>query len=297
VIADIDDTLVCSGGSEYFKGTWAGVDRRLPPSSIYPGIMQLFLELDLGLGKGSATGGEWTDDRIGSLVFLSARARTLSDWTERSNFAMFERLIQDHSLHTRPTLLTGDLGSVRAVWNDMVPMAMKKVLNFQQYVSLYPEFDYVFIGDNGQADVYVAEMISEWCRSHKSQLGRECRLRGCFIHQVQPKALTYRGPHTKYQGHRTEDHWQRLGIHFFRTYVGAATTAHQLGLLDVWGLHRVATRALSDLDHVAFVTDVQREAMAAELNEDLRLANGAFRESQHNVPQIAGIAKGELYAL
>lgn len=31
--------------------------------------------------------------------------------------------------------------------------------NFAEYVSLYPEFKHVFVGDNGQGDVKAAEMM------------------------------------------------------------------------------------------------------------------------------------------
>ena len=33
--------------------------------------------------------------------------------------------------------------------------------NFAEYVSLYPEFKHVFVGDNGQGDVKAAEMMVE----------------------------------------------------------------------------------------------------------------------------------------
>lgn len=33
--------------------------------------------------------------------------------------------------------------------------------NFAEYVSLYPEFQHVFLGDNGQGDVRAAEMMAE----------------------------------------------------------------------------------------------------------------------------------------
>ena len=33
----------------------------------------------------------------------------------------------------------------------MEPLAQKKAQNFLEFQSLYPEFDFVFVGDNGQA--------------------------------------------------------------------------------------------------------------------------------------------------
>ena len=39
-------------------------------------------------------------------------------------------------------------------------MAQKKFENFTEYYQLYPEFTHIFVGDNGQADVRAAELIS-----------------------------------------------------------------------------------------------------------------------------------------
>jgi hypothetical protein len=50
VLSDIDDTLKCSGG--HYP---AGLDRSLPAKAIYPGVLALFRELDLG----SNTEDEW----------------------------------------------------------------------------------------------------------------------------------------------------------------------------------------------------------------------------------------------
>ena len=35
---------------------------------------------------------------------------------------------------------------------DMEPLAQKKAQNFLEFQALYPEFDFVFVGDNGQGD-------------------------------------------------------------------------------------------------------------------------------------------------
>ena len=35
----------------------------------------------------------------------------------------------------------------------MEPLALKKYINLCEYLALYPEFQCIFIGDNGQGDV------------------------------------------------------------------------------------------------------------------------------------------------
>ena len=38
----------------------------------------------------------------------------------------------------------------------MEPLAQKKAQNFLEFQALYPEFDFVFVGDNGQGDARAA---------------------------------------------------------------------------------------------------------------------------------------------
>ena len=45
------------------------------------------------------------------------------------------------------------------VQGDSEPLAVKKFENFCEYLALYPEFSFIFIGDNGQGDVRTAEMV------------------------------------------------------------------------------------------------------------------------------------------
>lgn len=64
VLSDVDDTLYCSGGMYP-----AGIDKNYPKKAVYPGVLAFYRELDLGT-QGPE---EWQEDRVGNLVFLSAR--------------------------------------------------------------------------------------------------------------------------------------------------------------------------------------------------------------------------------
>ena len=143
VLSDLDDTLLCSGG--HYP---AGLDKRWPRKAIYPGVLAFYRELDLGTDEGDFR------SRLGNLVFLSARPHVFSDLAERSSYAKFAHLLQAKRLHTMPTLLTGDLktGGEMMLRGDMEPLAQKKAQNFLEFQALYPEFDFVFVGDNGQGD-------------------------------------------------------------------------------------------------------------------------------------------------
>jgi hypothetical protein len=60
-------------------------------------------------------------------------------------------------------------------------LLLLRLQNFTEYLSLYPEFSYVFIGDNGQADVRAAELMME---EHREQIDL------IFIHMVQVRRIT-----------------------------------------------------------------------------------------------------------
>ena len=67
-------------------------------------------------------------------------------------------------------------------------MARQKFRNFEEFSALWPECSFIFVGDNGQGDVRVGELML----SRQSLTGRKIseRVDGVFIHIVQPIELT-----------------------------------------------------------------------------------------------------------
>jgi phosphatidate phosphatase APP1 len=91
-------------------------------------------------------------------------------------------------LHTLPNLLPGDFSSLRSLAGHMDGIRDKKIANFESYMMLYPDFSFVFFGDNGQADHQVAE---EMLRRYPT------RISACFIHAVRPVPLDIRQVRTR----------------------------------------------------------------------------------------------------
>lgn len=86
-----------------------------------------------------ATGPEtWSADRVGNLVFLSARPHVYQDASEKHSYDMFKTLQANRGLHTSPSLLAGslDTGTKFIVAGQMEPLAQKKYENFQEYAAL-----------------------------------------------------------------------------------------------------------------------------------------------------------------
>jgi hypothetical protein len=129
ILSDVDDTLSCSGGSYP-----AGLDTSYPKKALYPGVLAFYRELDLG-----CTGPDlWNPDRVGNLVFLSARPHVYKDALEAHSYELFKRLRRDRGLYSSPSLLAGNLvtGGEFMVAGDMEPLAQQKFVNFQQYAAL-----------------------------------------------------------------------------------------------------------------------------------------------------------------
>ncbi|MCB9645828.1 MAG: DUF2183 domain-containing protein [Deltaproteobacteria bacterium] len=146
VLSDIDDTLKASIN-----------DKRYPKGTVYPGVRQLYLELDLG-GAGAG--------RVGDLGFLTARPE-------------IEGLAED--LWTRQTLKDAGLGHVTILSGDLAhafdhdAMAEKKAENFRAYHGVFPEYGVVFIGDSGQGDEAAGRAMLAGAPDH---------VRGVFIHDL-----------------------------------------------------------------------------------------------------------------
>lgn len=238
IVSDIDDTLTCS-----FGPSLAGIDQSYPPKTIYPGVLRFYRELDLGI---AGSDGEWDKDRVGNLVFLSARPHVYKDLAESKTFEKFKSLkCKDNGwrgMHTTPSLLAGSLetGSSFLFRGLMEPIAQKKFDNFREYSALYPEFKLVFIGDNGQGDVRAAEMILDSERhkeEHKKNLER------IYIHQVQPL-------HKTFATYAESKSLSSQNICYFLTYVDAALDAYRKRFIRCTGLRRICQAAIEDFINI-----------------------------------------------
>jgi len=222
VVSDIDDTLHSSGGA--FP---AGVDRRFPKGTLYPGMLSLLREVHAAVGS----------DGAGDLALLSARPHTYKDLTEQVSYAHFARLRRAGLLHATPTLLAGDLStSLKVVTSPgaaFEAVARKKFERFVEYARLYPDYDFVFFGDNGQGDVRTAELMLE----HATP-----RVLACLVHVVQPLEHTHGWAS---DGQLWE--WEAQGMRFYHTAAGAARHLYDQGLLGRSGMRNVAEAAAREL--------------------------------------------------
>ena len=125
-----------------------------------------------------------------NLVFLSARPHLYKELTEQKSYKRFRHFVSAGLLHKMPTLLPGRLlpGTKAFLLSPFMKSSSwrwvgdLKFSSFRSYSQIYPEYDFVFIGDNGQGDLYASELMEEFASA-----GGSCELRAVYIHQVQEK--------------------------------------------------------------------------------------------------------------
>lgn len=220
VLCDIDDTVIC-----------ALHDDRYPKGTIYPGILALLEALDRG-----------PDDEpfsTGDLTFVTARPGDALGIIENHTRSSLRRAgIATHSV------LTGTLSAL--VTHDL--MAGQKIANIDHYRQLFPEYRKLFIGDSGQGDVRVGELLLE-------RFGDVVDI--VVIHDVVGTPEDERATHAA------------AGIHFVDTYIGAARLMHERGLIAEAGLERVISESYAALDAIAWRSPEQRAAIQALLDRDV----------------------------
>jgi len=280
VLSDIDDTFICSGG--HFP---AGVDKRFPKGCVYPGVTDLYNELNRPNVATIESNVKARALQVGKnhykytchLVFLSARPHIVKDMSESMSYRFFQLLVNEKRLDAMPTLLAGKLRSsvlatVRAVvhWpNPWGPMGVEKYRCMRDYNRLHPDSPFVFFGDNGQGDVVAAEMAVSDDESERIR-----QMRAAFISEVQPLEST-----TTTLGDLTiaerRNWWQARRIFFVRSYVMAAVQAAKIGILSCDGLRRVCEGAGRQLEALIYVYSLQMldwKKIAKEHNEDIMSA-------------------------
>ena len=225
-----------------------------------------------------------------NLVFLSARPHLYKEVTEQKSYRRFRHYVSGGTLHRMPTLLPGKLwpGTKAFLLTPFIKtQAWKwvgeiKFKSFCDYTELYMEYDFVFVGDNGQGDLYAAEKMLEveWLKD---------RLKGVFIHQVLEQGKQLDGESVaKRLSMAGAFEVRELGGGgrkkpcIFNTYVDAAVSAYKMGMFNKDDMHQVACSAIEDFDdlralHPEFEFEAVGRQLAAGLVNVNREAGEGYR--------------------
>jgi hypothetical protein len=207
VLCDIDDT---------FWASWK--DHRYPTQTVYPGCLQFLNDIQGADGVCRANQEKDYHTKLCAsheATFLTARPPFLRASTQ--NKLRSAGLPHCTSIHG---------AIINLLANSL--MAAKKRQNYCQYRQLYPEAQFVFIGDNGQADHELALMLME----DEEERGQPNSLK-CFIHDIKARSTAEEITH---RTHNVDSH----GVTLFRSYAGAAIAAQTQGMISNKALFRVA---------------------------------------------------------
>lgn len=163
-------------------------------------------------------------------------------------------------MHTPCIVLTGHLrDGIRTAWGDYEPTIISKYLtlifysgsssrlwNYTTISQIYPEYRFIFNGDNGQADHLVGRRLIESYPNSVMEV---------FVHQVIPL--------DQMVGYTGMDWSPRQNYHFFKTYIGAAIgmtmtpsfiyrflDGFLAGLISLEGLARVIQATKTDFEKI-----------------------------------------------
>ncbi|GMH86152.1 hypothetical protein TrST_g2027 [Triparma strigata] len=286
VLSDVDDTLYSSGGK--FP---AGMDKEYPKHQLYPGCLDFFQALD-------KEGAE--DESSCNLVFLSARPHAYKDMAEEHSYRLFKKLVREDKMHVVPTLLPGRLKQgIQAV--VMYPfkktLAWKavgelKYITFEHYAKMYPEYNYVFCGDDGQGDLLAGELMKDGPLKD--------RVMAVFIHRVAERGaaldlerLQHRSesvmgktqiipPGTKKLAwDQKMKNWEDKDIFVAETYIHSAAKAALKKIIDPQQLYDISLKALEEFDDIRCMYPDRKmnwDEAEKDLSLDIVMANDTLEK-------------------
>jgi hypothetical protein len=217
LISDIDDTVVSSLH-----------DARYPRGVGYPAVLALYRAVDR----------HHLPRDEGEVVFLTARPDVAFGLVERMTLSRLAELGVP-----RACVIFGALRHLLGIER----IAEGKHLNFCAYAELYPESDFVLVGDSGQGDVPFFERA---LASHPS------RVRAAWVHDVVGLPDDRRGQLAE------------RGVEVFDTYLGAAAGAVQRGLIGAGDARELSGVAFAELAGLGLPSDEAHEAREAALRAD-----------------------------
>jgi hypothetical protein len=240
VISDVDDTLKSSGGVNVAGVALGGIDVQYPRGAYYPGVAEFMLHVSLGPHFYNVRSMAHTNTPPtipAKVAILTARAEEFklalelkADNPLSIAFARAGEAVGVTDWGIGPVLY----GSV-AEWIVQDRKGLRKFTNFERLIQQDPTngalLQYVYVGDTGELDQQAGEtMLREYPQIVKA----------VFLHVVSGiRNDVVPIPPVKLINGRP--------IVFFRTYVGAAVAAVQLGLMCEEGLEKVVCAACLSL--------------------------------------------------
>lgn len=229
VISDVDDTLKSSGGVKIGDIALGGIDVQYARGDFYPGVFQFMLELS------KSTGDKSNPPKVAILTARAEEFKVALELKESSKLAVAFRKAGE-SVGIKNWGLGPVLYGSVAEWVNQSRKGLRKFNNFERLIEQDPTgtiMQYVYVGDTGELDQEAGEtMLREYPEVVKA----------VFLHVVSEQPYPYIPPPKLINGRP---------IVFFRTYVGAASKACQLGLISQTSMMNVVKAAQESLEQTS----------------------------------------------
>ena len=254
VLTDVDDTMLANL-----------VDRRYAKGTLYPGVVAFYDALKQE---------PFAVTQV-PITTLSARPNPLVGIAEEGSLHSIRALtanrlspsgqsgeLKSSVIGTAETLIRARNKSYLTRLSQRVPfkdedkIGQVKFANCQQFCAVFPEYQYVFVGDSGQADALTAQLLT-----NGEMAAGAARPIASFIHDLRESSDDQRAVSPAFTRLSAEElvgdpPAARRGIILFRNYIHAATIAYlqkdTLGnLIEANELAAITTAALADFERIA----------------------------------------------
>ncbi len=168
-------------------------------------------------------------------------------------------------------------------FEDEDKIGQVKFANCQQFCAVFPEYQYVFVGDSGQADALTAQLLTNGQMAEGIS-----RPLTTFIHDLRESSDDLRAVSPAFRRLSTDDlvgdpPVARPGVIVFRNYIHAATIAYLQrdtlnNLIDANDLAAIARAALADFERVA-ATAPSRKTLERQYKADSERATALVAAS------------------
>jgi hypothetical protein len=262
VLTDVDDTMMANL-----------VDQRYAKGTLYPGVVAFYDALKQE---------PFATPHI-PITTLSARPDPVAGIGEEASLRKIRDLtanqlspsgqsgeLKSSVIGTVETLTRASNKSYLKRLSDRVPFTKEdeigrvKFANCQQFCAVFPEYQYVFVGDSGQADALTAQLLTNGVIAEGA-----ARPITTFIHDLRESNDDLRAVISPAFKRLSADDLvgdppaARRGVIVFRNYIHAATIAYlqrdTLGnLIDANELAAITKAALVDFERVAATTPSRR---------------------------------------
>ena len=260
ILTDIDDTIKVS--------STGGTNVKYKNHTVYPGVVSFYdkiIKTDTDfvtllsarpeiLAKGSRKDiskelHQNVDMLTGKFIDMPG---AICDMVKRKCVSITPSFAHEISkvIYNYPTKLTHISGSEPTEWyNNYKKMGTTKFESILKYISIFPEFKFIFIGDSGQGDLICANKIN--------QQGSDFPVKASFIHNIlKARELTthydrnYDGPIDSMLmiGEPLRKKLKKKNIYLFNNYIDLAGYTSCLGLLNSTDLERVISETITDFN-------------------------------------------------